>query len=63
MKTFTKVYWGIWALGLLLVIFKEINTVAGEGPGLMLFLYFGMTVCVALVYGLVVLATSYFSKK
>lgn len=63
MKTFTKVYWGIWALGLLLVIFKEMTAVAGEGPGLVLFLYFGVTVCAALIYGLVVLVNSYFSKK
>ncbi len=57
MKIFTKIYWGIWALGLISVLFKEfiVGVPAGEGPGLMLFLYFGVTVVAALVYGIIVL--------
>jgi hypothetical protein len=55
MKTFTKVYWGIWALGLIGAIFMEMNAKAGEGPGLVLFLYFGVTVVAALIYGVIFL--------
>lgn len=55
MRTFTKIYWGLWLLGLAAVIFVETGVKAGEGPGILLFLYFGVTVVMALVYGVVVL--------
>ena len=62
MKTFTKIYWGIWALALIFVIFIEINAKPGEGPGLMLFLYFGFTMFAIILYGAILLVARFLGK-
>jgi len=62
MRTFTKIYWGLWVLGLAFVIFTEMNAKAGEGPGLMLFLYFGFTLLAAIFYGFVLIIARFLGK-